>query len=234
MADTDRRTRMVHSSVKAPPKKDGAGGLFTWGSVTDETNYDFVGAGTSAKVCTARIVNSEPVVQPVAAQNFQLVGAEFPSLLPGASPSPTALPIAPRITLGAPIVRWGPPPVAKPLILNPQDHVRAGAAGETIPAFDGQHPRNTFAKKAYHGSPIAIVELACPSPSNSRVTFSGMTNPAHLSQFAKKPVSDALSPKQLQSIVGKPQFMPAPRISNHQISRQPQSRPIIQQPQARR
>jgi len=232
MSDMDRRTRMVHSSVKAPPKKDGAGGQFTWGSVTDETNYQFVGAGTYQQVSTAQVVTVQPAMQPAVAQNFQLAGADFPTL--GSGPSANLSPLMlPMTTMAAPI-RWGPAPAPTPVILNPETHLRPGLGGEPSPAFDGQHPRNTFAKRPYLGAPIPVVELACSSPKDSKAKICEMTNPAHLSPYATKPATGQLSSGQLASIAAKPQFMPPPRISKQQFSTKVmREQRVIMQPQQR-
>jgi len=57
--DKDRRTRMATSSVKAPAKKRGAGGQFTWGSTTEVDWYDPVGL--------AAVPNVGVVIAPFAA-----------------------------------------------------------------------------------------------------------------------------------------------------------------------
>mmetsp|Transcript_21539 Transcript_21539/g.50180 ORF Transcript_21539/g.50180 Transcript_21539/m.50180 type:complete len:324 (+) Transcript_21539:69-1040(+) len=107
----DRRSNMVHSSVNAPSKKDGAGGSYTWGGAMDITDYEPKGVGNVTKVVTvaptaapvqvAQLVQGAAVPQgtPVPISDSQ----QFPAL--GApSPQPLASPTT--------SVRWGPPSVA--------------------------------------------------------------------------------------------------------------------------
>lgn len=237
--DKDRRTRMIHSSMKAPPKKDGAGGQFTWGGVMDVTNYEPVGLGGSAQtVIVGPAYTTAAPMQPAVAQSFQLAGTDFPSLVLGANaPATTMLPL--QIGTRAVAPRWGPAPPVAPPNLNAQNSLRGGVAGTGPPIFDAQHPRNQFARKPYHGAPIPVVELACSSPKESRTKISEVTNPAHVSPFVQKLSSEPLTQKQLETIAGSsPKFSPAMQVNNQpfmnqQFAKQQRSRGVIHQPSGR-
>merc|ERR1719436_2320399 len=94
MAEKDRRTRMVVSSVNAPAKKGGAGGAFTWGSPLDAQQYEggpVVSTPTAAAampvgVMVAPAPQTTTVAAPSAQNPFQMDLSSFPSL--GATPAP--------------------------------------------------------------------------------------------------------------------------------------------------
>mmetsp|Transcript_51733 Transcript_51733/g.123125 ORF Transcript_51733/g.123125 Transcript_51733/m.123125 type:complete len:232 (+) Transcript_51733:84-779(+) len=54
-ADKDRRSKMAHSTVKGPAKKNGAGGHYTWGRAGDVTDFDPKGVQSEVKVTTTRV-----------------------------------------------------------------------------------------------------------------------------------------------------------------------------------
>lgn len=154
MAETkDRRTNMAFSSVNAPPKKDGAGGQYTWGGATDVTDYAPVGVDTSAVG-----LHTAYVAQPVSAAPMQTVeyhhsATDFPVLgTPAQRPS---------------VVNWAPQ--AQPVVV----HSAAPIATASVPAlagheprqgvaFDQSHPRNQFATKP-HIAPTTTVVTSAPA-----------------------------------------------------------------------
>merc|ERR1719217_6328 len=121
----------------------------------ESANYEPVGMGEVQKVTTvaAPVYVQQPVVVQQA-QPFQMAAGDFPVL--GAPVQ------APRTTV------WGPVPGTLPeghTQLSPTA-IRPGS----VQLFDSSHPRNTFAKKPYHGAPIAQVELAVSSPMASKMS----------------------------------------------------------------
>eukprot|EP00931_Biecheleriopsis_adriatica_P118235 TRINITY_DN93683_c0_g1_i1.p1 TRINITY_DN93683_c0_g1~~TRINITY_DN93683_c0_g1_i1.p1 ORF type:complete len:210 (-),score=43.86 TRINITY_DN93683_c0_g1_i1:277-906(-) len=78
--DKDRRSRMAHSSVNAPAKKDGAGGRFTWGKADDVQDYEPVGVQGPGKVSVSA-VNTDMAKSSGASQEVPRNSSEhFPSL----------------------------------------------------------------------------------------------------------------------------------------------------------
>jgi len=182
MMDKDRRTRMVTSSMKAPPKKGGAGGQFTWGSATEVDWYDPIGhTGVAVGVVTGSAVadvmypqvGTEMGVNVRDSQHFPALGGII------------TIPLSSRTVSGG---CW-PAPLAAPPILG-EKSVRAGMLGE----FDAQHPRNMFAKKP-HVIPSFPAEQqgaidwsrdGIPKQVQQSIVHS-MSNPAHLSPYVQQP-----------------------------------------------
>eukprot|EP00929_Paragymnodinium_shiwhaense_P092218 TRINITY_DN520_c0_g1_i1.p1 TRINITY_DN520_c0_g1~~TRINITY_DN520_c0_g1_i1.p1 ORF type:complete len:232 (+),score=31.83 TRINITY_DN520_c0_g1_i1:81-776(+) len=226
--DKDRSvSRVVGSSVNSQPKKGGAGGQYTWGSPLESAHFEPVGIGSFTNVTTAAPVYLPQPIVVQTAQPFQMATTDFPTL-----GSPV---VAPRT-----VTTWGgathqqliiasAPVAVAPVQLQTETRVRPGS----VDLFDSSHPRNTFAKKAYHGSPIPQVELAVSSPMASKLNTSQLCH-NHVSPFAPAPPvapGTKLTKKQLEAIVGPAQtFAPAPRYSSGQVPRQAQKRMIIQQP----
>jgi len=190
MMEKDRRTRMVTSSVKAAPKKGGAGGQFTWGSATEVDWYDPVGlsigapvgvvTGPAAAEVTYPQVNNGLGVNVGDPEHFPDLGHAGLTVMSTSiasralcRPPPPAVPAAPP--------SWG------------EHSVRAGMLGE----FDGQHPRNMFAKKPH------IVTVSSPTEQQQAVAIDwsnagipkrvqqslvhSFSNPAHLSPYVQQP-----------------------------------------------
>lgn len=124
----DRRSGMANSSVKAPPKKGGAGGSYTWGSALDVTDYESKGlpvTGIGVVTSIGPTVVTSPTA--VASPTFQLDQGAFPTL--GAT-------VQPRVVSG-----WGPGPRTQVTLASTS--LRPGA----LEVIDSTHPRNLFAKK---------------------------------------------------------------------------------------
>lgn len=104
----DRRSNMATSSIKAPAKKAGAGGRYTWGSPMemDVTDYEPIGLGGLAKVSTMasapRQAMKQPAQQAPVAMPLQ-DAQQFPT--PHASIG-TARPVTAQSTS----IRWGRAP----------------------------------------------------------------------------------------------------------------------------
>jgi len=207
--EKDRRTRMVASSIKAPPKKGGAGGQFTWGSATEVDWYDPVGlaAAPTVGVVTAP---ATPVVMTTAPMQMVTTSSAVDLNVRDRKQFPTLG--APTVPLSARTVTggvWASPPAAPP-VLN-DNFVRAGMVGQ----FDAQHPRNMFAKKPH-------VITTAPSEQQQQVPaidwsndgipktvqqsiVRSMANPAHLSPYVQQaqptPVSSLRAVPQPQQII---------------------------------
>jgi len=184
MMDKDRRTRMVNSSMKAPPKKGGAGGQFTWGSATEVDWYDpfgHTGAPVGVVIGSAVAdvmypqVSTDMGVNVRDPQHFPALGGIIP------------IPLSSQTVSGG---CWPAPPAPPPIL--GEKSVRAGMLGE----FDAQHPRNMFAKKPHviPSSPAEQQGLAAidwshdgiPKQVQQSIVHS-MSNPAHLSPYVQQP-----------------------------------------------
>ncbi|CAE8608873.1 unnamed protein product [Polarella glacialis] len=132
--EKDRRSRMAISTVKAAPKKDGAGGQFTWGSMLDVTDYEPMGGAAGPLVFTgpAPALGSCSSPPGCSAGGFKVHREDFPALLPSGQSV------------------WSGPRVA----LSAQSSLRSGA----VDLFDAQHPRHLWAKKPHHASAGYIVD----------------------------------------------------------------------------
>mmetsp|Transcript_87950 Transcript_87950/g.158564 ORF Transcript_87950/g.158564 Transcript_87950/m.158564 type:complete len:198 (-) Transcript_87950:272-865(-) len=132
--EKDRRSRMAISTVKATPKKDGAGGQFTWGSMLDVTDYEPVGEAAGPLVFTGPAPALGACSSPpgCSAGGFKVHREDFPALLPSGQSV------------------WSGPRVA----LSAQRCLRGGA----VDLFDAQHPRHLWAKKPHHASAGYIVD----------------------------------------------------------------------------
>mmetsp|Transcript_87947 Transcript_87947/g.158562 ORF Transcript_87947/g.158562 Transcript_87947/m.158562 type:complete len:194 (-) Transcript_87947:272-853(-) len=131
--EKDRRSRMAISTVKATPKKDGAGGQFTWGSMLDVTDYEPVGEAAGPLVFTGPAPALGACSSPpgCSAGGFKVHREDFPALLPSGQSV------------------WSGPRVA----LSPQS-----LRGGSVDLFDAQHPRHLWAKKPHHASAGYIVD----------------------------------------------------------------------------
>lgn len=142
-----RRSNMANSSVNTPPKKGGAGGSFTWGAAEDVADYELVGfdaktigisaapaqidapADTNALVCNLSLDDKE----------------EFPALVAKTmTPEKVSKPAA-----EAPSEVETTAEVEKDWIMLPvADVSKKNGNVKSADAYDGQHPRNMFNKKA--------------------------------------------------------------------------------------
>jgi len=144
MADKDRRSNMADSSVKAQPKKDGAGGNYTWGSATDDP-VDFIPAssqvaGPNVSVSTAP-VTSTVVVSATPFSGNLVDNRQFPSLSGMGVPIPAARGVV-QVPAMAPGARAWPASSAPKVVLS-TEVLRPG----TTDLFDSSHPRNMFATR---------------------------------------------------------------------------------------
>mmetsp|Transcript_11758 Transcript_11758/g.31745 ORF Transcript_11758/g.31745 Transcript_11758/m.31745 type:complete len:209 (-) Transcript_11758:174-800(-) len=94
MASEDRRPRHLASSVKAPPKKGGAGGHFTWGTADSVQDYEPVGEQGPDKVSVAHVASfdaparSQPVEVPRNdSANFPRLSAARRGIAVGCTPT---------------------------------------------------------------------------------------------------------------------------------------------------
>jgi hypothetical protein len=164
MADKDRRTRMLVSSVNAPAKKGGAGGGYTWGSVQDVTYLEgqsvtavgvattFAATPTNVGVITAP---APQVVQPV--QVLQAPNIMDQSAFPSLGAAPVVSPVQSWGGSRVMTVGTGTMVAAAPAALS-EASLRPGA----LDVFNSQHPRNMFAKKPYVRPATTLVETASP------------------------------------------------------------------------
>jgi len=196
MADAkDRRTNMATSSVNAPPKKDGAGGAYTWGSATAVTDYEPQGIDPSGVgvQTAAPVVTVAPAV--VMQQHYVHNASDFPSLGSGsgviaaqpvnwsqamaptvyASSAPVTYASAPVTYASAPVTYAAAPvsavavPASGSVVL--QNTIRAGSQE----LFDQSHPRNQFAKKPH-------VVTQSPSASGPAIDWSSSGMPVQVQQ----------------------------------------------------
>jgi hypothetical protein len=208
--EKDRRTRMVTSSFKAPAKKDGAGGSYTWGGATDVTDYAPVGTSVSkvsvapAPVSAADRQSSAPPTQKLYLKDTR----HFPDL--GVKPAPVA-------------VKWGPQPPPTPVQIT-EEALRPG----TQELFDAQHPRNAFARRARSAEgrsagaqhQVAIDWSAAGTSAVTQAlleTSSG--NAAHVSPF-NIPRAGAPTLKQLVEQPQPAQYAASPQIMKGQAKQQ--------------
>jgi len=152
-----RHTNMIHSSVNAAPKKDGAGGSYTWGGVTEVTDYELIGFDVnSVGVVTMAAPCSRPIVPTVSAATLDVNLEDqeaFPSLLTSTLKlqkvgKPTPQTPAPEMALpmGDPMGDPMEDPMEWVIVPAPSaSTLRTGA----LDLVDGQHPRNLFAKKPH-------------------------------------------------------------------------------------
>lgn len=181
MADQDRRTRMIHSSVNQPAKKGGAGGSYTWGTALD--GQDFLPMGANVASVGVVTAPAPTYVQATPTANFQYQQQAFP-------------------TLGQPVNQvvnssWGPPSSVGNQVMA-QTSLRTGA----IEVVDAQHPRNLFAKKPYMAQRTASAQVA-NTAQQGMIDWSQAGVPqgvmqsivqsnaaaAHLGPYASQPVS---------------------------------------------
>jgi len=194
LQNKDRRSNMATSSVNQPPKKSGAGGSYTWGSVADVTDYEPRGLNGMSKVVTS-IGPSPTMVQQPALQQ-QSVSLTDHSQFPG---------LGNNGTMPAPAQTHWPPtamPTGNPVpkVILGQEKMRAGVQP------DSQHPRNAFVKKPHKQPEGSIVQERALGAIDW--TASGTTafqqqvmqalqafanNPAHLSPYVTQTVQPSLN-----------------------------------------
>eukprot|EP00448_Togula_jolla_P017986 CAMPEP_0170593032 /NCGR_PEP_ID=MMETSP0224-20130122/13230_1 /TAXON_ID=285029 /ORGANISM="Togula jolla, Strain CCCM 725" /LENGTH=183 /DNA_ID=CAMNT_0010916955 /DNA_START=76 /DNA_END=627 /DNA_ORIENTATION=+ len=131
----DRRTRMVHSSVHAPPKKDGAGGKYTWGAATDVMDYAPVGLGTTPVGVMTDVQPMAPQMAPQAPFQANITDSQQFPTLGGAPVAPGARPWGPgQGVVQAPRqMQWQMPPNFNPAMLQNPQHLQPYAAAFNAP-----------------------------------------------------------------------------------------------------
>eukprot|EP00747_Dinoflagellata_sp_TGD_P135331 gnl/TRDRNA2_/TRDRNA2_175447_c1_seq1.p1 gnl/TRDRNA2_/TRDRNA2_175447_c1~~gnl/TRDRNA2_/TRDRNA2_175447_c1_seq1.p1 ORF type:complete len:240 (+),score=39.13 gnl/TRDRNA2_/TRDRNA2_175447_c1_seq1:66-785(+) len=186
MADgKDRRSGMANSSVKGQPKKDGAGGTYTWGKDQDVTDFEGHRDFEPGVQVVPAADDKHPTNLPQAP--FELKQAQFPSL--GATPTPVRA------------AAWGPSsPMATTTYAAPVSCIQTAPATSTAASytnirsgvvFDGQHPRNTFAAPAK----TTVIQSQTIQPSidwsdsglpkqNLSSIIKGSSNAAHISPYS--------------------------------------------------
>jgi len=154
MADQDRRTNMVNSSIKSQPAKGGAGGAFTWGSAMDSQGFVPVGIGANVGVVTQAAPVTQ-VFQTAPAQAFVMEQQAFPTL--GGTQTFSSAP--------ATVSSWGPgmggiigsQTINTGTVITDVANVRTGGY-----SFDASHPRNQFAKQPYVRPATTTMQVAQP------------------------------------------------------------------------
>lgn len=200
MADIkDRQSNMAYSHLNAQPKKDGAGGGYTWGKETDVQDYIPQGVQQSNVV-----VLSQPG-QVVFQQSvpYSASPAEFPSLVPVVTPAPVQWPAQP---LAAPVT-YAAAPAAPPTMV-----VREGVD------FNQSHPRNQFAVKPQlhnYGQVVQAVDwntTGMPQQVQSVVLAGG--GKAHLSPVAAAQPAQQIPLSVLKSqVYAQPQYAPSQQVA---------------------
>jgi len=164
-----RRSNMIHSSINAADKKEGAGGNYTWGGVAEVTDYELIGFDVnSVGVVTTAAPCSRPIVATVsvAPLDVNLEDQEaFPSLLTSTMKlqkvsKPTS--VAPTPEMPLPMEDPTEDPMEEPIEDPMEDTMEDPMEWVILPApsastlrtgaldlVDGQHPRNLFAKKPH-------------------------------------------------------------------------------------
>jgi len=209
-AEKDRRTRMVTSSFKAPAKKDGAGGSYTWGGAADVTDYAPVGTTVNkvsvgpAPVSAADRRSSAPPSQKLYLKDTR----HFPDLTT-------------RPTSSA--VKWGPQPPPTPVQVTAE-----ALRPSTQELFDAQHPRNTFARRARsaEGRPSGVQNqvaidwsAAGTSALTQAILQTSSGNAAHVSPF-NVPRAEVPTLKQLVAQPQPAQYAAAQQIAKGQVKQQ--------------
>jgi len=211
---------MAYSTVQAPPKKDGGGGKYTWGSVTDPADYNFVPVGiggghvgvvTTAAMPAQTVIVQQPVASPVM---FNVVdNSDFPPLGGAAPLKPAA---------------WGPATVVAVSPEVPATPVASTAelAQPRAPELFGQqHPRNMFApqprKPITTSGVVAVDWSAAGVPAAPQAT-----NAAHLSKFAAPapPTPSVVVLRQQQPVRMMPPKVMKPVQQRPMMIHQPQKR----------
>lgn len=132
--EKDRHSRMAYSTVRAPPKKDGGGGKYTWGSDTDPANFNYVSVPHN-HVGVVTMPSPTVIAQPGTTVAFSADAAEFPALGSGYTVKPAV---------------WGPSTtvsttseLASFSVASTSELVQPRASAAAV--FGPQHPRNLFA-----------------------------------------------------------------------------------------
>eukprot|EP00811_Abedinium_folium_P037152 NODE_9794_length_1399_cov_5.349057.p1 GENE.NODE_9794_length_1399_cov_5.349057~~NODE_9794_length_1399_cov_5.349057.p1 ORF type:complete len:247 (+),score=68.26 NODE_9794_length_1399_cov_5.349057:98-838(+) len=141
--DKDRRTRMATSSMRQPPKKDGAG-VANWGTATDVTDFEPIGFQHS----TVQVVSATPV-QGMMPRGPPLPPQQMTADITSQQAFPTLGNTAPP---SARVVKaWGPGETApqprglqQPVLAVP---VPAGRSPRESADLGANQPRNTFARQ---------------------------------------------------------------------------------------
>lgn len=225
---------MVTSSVKAPAKKGGAGGAYTWGAAVDVQDYVSTGLGAAGSVGVVMAPSPTSSVT-IQSPTFSMDQSAFPTL--GTS------------SIGSAAVKsWGPTAVTTtPQVLN-ASALRTGA----LDMVDAQHPRNQFAKKPTVRTNVTTV--ATPANSGlidwsqvgvpeavltSLVKAGGNTGAAHLGPYGQAaPVAPVpLDALQARNVATAKQYVQQqPKVSKMPLAAQKPSRAIagtVHQPQKR-
>eukprot|EP00747_Dinoflagellata_sp_TGD_P163785 gnl/TRDRNA2_/TRDRNA2_182847_c0_seq1.p1 gnl/TRDRNA2_/TRDRNA2_182847_c0~~gnl/TRDRNA2_/TRDRNA2_182847_c0_seq1.p1 ORF type:complete len:274 (+),score=35.00 gnl/TRDRNA2_/TRDRNA2_182847_c0_seq1:92-823(+) len=239
MADKDRRSKMENSSINEPPKKDGAGGNYTWGSPTDVQDFE---AHNDAIQPGVQVVPQPDEPPPPEAEPFQLDQGQFPALgTTSARPLPTnwaRMPATTTVTYGAPVMST----CTSPLSSVQYSSLRTGAV------FDSTHPRNRFAAPPYKSVVTTAQVPQAIDWSDSGIpkqvvssTIRGSENSAHLSPYAPSygtPVSQVpMSVLTGQVKVQRQVFQQSPRYTpqlSQPVMKTMRQQHVIQQPQSRR
>lgn len=175
--EKDRHSRMAYSTVRAPPKKDGGGGKYTWGSDTDPANFEYVSVPHN-HVSVVTMPSQMVVAQPGTTQTFRASAAEFPALGGSYTYKPAAA--------------WGPSTTVSTSselatvisIPSTSGLVQPRASAE---AFGPQHPRNLFAPHPRINQGYVAtsgVQAIDWNAAGIPTTTLKAVNSAHLSQYA--------------------------------------------------
>jgi len=154
-----RRSNMIHSSINAADKKEGAGGNYTWGGVAEVTDYELIGFDVnSVGVVTTAAPCFAPIVPTVSAAPLDVNLEDqdaFPSLLTSTinmklqkASKPTS--VAPTPEMPFPTEDPTEDPMEDPMewVIVPAPSASTLRTG-ALDLVDGQHPRNLFAKKPH-------------------------------------------------------------------------------------
>lgn len=227
--EKDRRSNMVTSSMKAPAKKDGAGGSYTWGRAIDVTDYEPKEHGVTKVVLAPAPMQTVPtsVTRAMPAQVMVHDPNQFPALTSSTQPVPSARWAAPPAVVYAapqgsvPMMYQSSPAssttvvTAAPRVVLNEDMIRAGA-----PTFDTQHPRNAFARKPH--KIVGTTELQTQAIDWTAAGTAGLlkqvldtlaqNNPAHLGPYAQpKP---AMTVQQVIQVAPSPgTYIPNPKLT---------------------
>jgi len=224
MADKDRRSNMINSSVNAQPAKGGAG-AFAWGSATD-VPVDYmpqgIPQGVGIQVMQAAPSSSVFVQQPqytYTQDAFPTLGASTVSAVPAGAwgGAVTAVPVS-----AAPPTVYTAAPVQASSVIVGQETIRTVESG-----FDGTHPRHLFAVKPNKPhSAVAVVDWSQQGvPQATTQTIVQAHNPAHLSPVATIPAPVQMPISQLRAQMAPAVYAPPPQIMKPVIQQK-----IIQQP----
>jgi hypothetical protein len=216
-AEKDRQSRMASSSVNAPMKKGGEG-AHTWGGAMDGQMEFQPHAHLVQPSITLAPAPVQQIVHVQSARSVNLGDAsQFPSL-GGTVPAPAP-------------VSWGPTTVVQsPLAVLGENPIRQGVE------FGPTHPRNQFARHAYH-QPAAQFQVGVDWSSSGSAGFeqhyvNAHNNPAHLAphQLAVQAAQPISSLSVGSYVVAPPVYVQQPPqvIAKHNVVPQYQKRQMMQ------